>query len=35
LEEIARRVKNPLFVNRLTGAETPILSVKELEQLGY
>ena len=35
LEEIARRVKHPLFVNMLTGGVTPILSVKELEQLGY
>jgi 2,3-dimethylmalate lyase len=35
LEEIARRVKHPLFVNMLTGGMTPILSVKELEQLGY
>jgi 2-methylisocitrate lyase-like PEP mutase family enzyme len=35
LEEIARRVKHPLFGNMLTGGVTPILSVKELEQLGY
>src|SRR5271154_7165609 len=35
LEEIARRVKHPLFVNMLTGGVTPILPVKELEQLGY
>jgi 2-methylisocitrate lyase-like PEP mutase family enzyme len=28
-------VKHPLFVNMLTGGVTPILSVKELEQLGY
>jgi methylisocitrate lyase len=35
LEEIAKRVKHPLFVNMLTGGVTPILSVKELEQLGY
>jgi 2,3-dimethylmalate lyase len=35
LEEIVRRVKHPLFVNMLTGGVTPILSVKELEQLGY
>src|SRR5436190_8075218 len=35
LEEIPRRVKHPLFVNMLTGGVTPILSVKELEQLGY
>jgi 2-methylisocitrate lyase-like PEP mutase family enzyme len=31
----SKRVKNPLFVNMLTGGVTPILSVKELEQLGY
>ena len=35
LEEIPRRVKYPLFVNMLSGGVTPILSVKELEQLGY
>src|SRR6266436_5171063 len=35
LEEIPKRVKHPLFVNMLTGGMTPILSVKELEQLGY
>src|SRR5207245_11421217 len=35
LEEIPKRVKRPLFVNMLTGGVTPILSVKELEQLGY
>jgi 2-methylisocitrate lyase-like PEP mutase family enzyme len=35
LEEIPRRVKHPLFVNMLTGGVTPILPVKELEQLGY
>ena len=35
LEEIPKRVKHPLFVNMLTGGVTPILSVKELEQLGY
>jgi 2-methylisocitrate lyase-like PEP mutase family enzyme len=35
LELIPRRVKHPLFVNMLTGGVTPILSVKELEQLGY
>ena len=28
-------MKHPLFVNMLTGGMTPILSVKELEQLGY
>lgn len=35
LEEIPKRVKHPLFVNMLTGGATPILPVKELEQLGY
>jgi len=35
LEEIPRRVKYPLFVNMLSGGVTPILPVKELEQLGY
>jgi 2-methylisocitrate lyase-like PEP mutase family enzyme len=35
LEEIPRRVKYPLFVNMLSGGVTPILSVKELDQLGY
>ena len=35
LEEIPKRVKHPLFVNMLTGGVTPILSVNELEQLGY
>ena len=35
LEAIPKRVKHPLFVNMLTGGVTPILSVKELEQLGY
>src|SRR5437899_4886939 len=35
LEEIPRRVKYPLFVNMLTGGVTPIMPVKELEQLGY
>ena len=35
LEEIPRRVKHPLFVNMLSGGVTPILPVKELEQLGY
>ena len=28
-------MKHPRFVNMLTGGVTPILSVKELEQLGY
>src|SRR6266699_2590170 len=35
LEEIPRRVRYPLFVNMLSGGVTPILPVKELEQLGY
>ncbi|MBV8212250.1 MAG: oxaloacetate decarboxylase [Verrucomicrobia bacterium] len=35
LEAIPKRVKHPLFVNMLTGGVTPILPVKELEQLGY
>src|SRR5437870_7526454 len=35
LEAIPKRVKYPLFVNMLTGGVTPILSVQELEQLGY
>ena len=35
LEEIPKRVKHPLFVNMLTGGVTPILPVKELEELGY
>ena len=35
LEEIPRRVKHPLFVNMLSGGVTPILPVKDLEQLGY
>jgi methylisocitrate lyase len=35
LEQIPKRVKHPLFVNMLSGGVTPILPVKELEQLGY
>jgi 2-methylisocitrate lyase-like PEP mutase family enzyme len=35
LEEIPKRVKHPLFVNMLSGGVTPILPVRELEQLGY
>ncbi len=35
LERIPQRVKYPLFVNMLTGGVTPILSVSELEELGY
>jgi len=35
LETIPKRVPHPLFVNMLTGGATPILSVADLEQLGY
>ncbi len=35
LEEIPRRVKHPLFVNMLSGGVTPILPIKDLEQMGY
>ena len=35
LEEIPKRVPYPLFVNMLSGGVTPILSVGELERLGY
>src|SRR5438034_4328815 len=35
LEEIPKRVKYPLFVNMLSGGVTPILPIKDLEQLGY
>jgi len=35
LETIPKRVPHPLFVNMLTGGATPILAVKDLEQLGY
>src|SRR6266496_2131792 len=35
LEEIPRRVRHPLFVNMLSGGVTPILPVKDLDQLGY
>jgi len=35
LEEIAERVPYPKFVNMLTGGKTPILTAKELEQMGY
>ena len=35
LEQIPKRVPHPCFVNMLTGGVTPILPVKELEQLGY
>jgi 2-methylisocitrate lyase-like PEP mutase family enzyme len=35
LQRIAREVRYPLLVNMLTGGVTPILSVAELQQLGY
>ncbi len=35
LERIPREVKRPLLVNMLTGGVTPILTVEELERLGY
>jgi len=35
LEAIPKRVRFPLLVNMLSGGVTPILTVKELEQLGY
>jgi 2-methylisocitrate lyase-like PEP mutase family enzyme len=35
LERIPREVRFPLLVNMLTGGVTPILSVSELQQLGY
>jgi 2-methylisocitrate lyase-like PEP mutase family enzyme len=35
LELIPRQVRYPLLVNMLTGGATPILSVDELEHLGY
>jgi 2-methylisocitrate lyase-like PEP mutase family enzyme len=35
LERIPREVRYPLLVNMLTGGVTPILSVAELQQLGY
>ncbi len=35
LREIPKQVKHPLFVNMLSGGVTPILPVKELEDLGY
>jgi 2-methylisocitrate lyase-like PEP mutase family enzyme len=35
LRRIPREVRYPLLVNMLTGGVTPILSVEELEQLGY
>src|SRR5215469_8432999 len=35
LERIPREVRRPLLVNMLTGGVTPILTVEELERLGY
>jgi 2-methylisocitrate lyase-like PEP mutase family enzyme len=35
LEQIPEKVSYPLFVNMLTGGVTPILTVAELEELGY
>ncbi len=35
LEEIPKRVPYPLFANMLSGGVTPILSMGELERLGY
>lgn len=35
LERIPREVPYPLLVNMLWGGKTPILSVRELEQMGY
>ncbi|GIV17721.1 MAG: carboxyvinyl-carboxyphosphonate phosphorylmutase [Armatimonadota bacterium] len=35
LQRIPREVPHPLLVNMLWGGKTPILSVKELEQMGY
>ncbi|MGQ9488242.1 MAG: isocitrate lyase/PEP mutase family protein [Armatimonadota bacterium] len=35
LERIPREVPHPLLVNMLWGGKTPILSVRELEQMGY
>jgi 2,3-dimethylmalate lyase len=35
LERIPREVRHPLLVNMLTGGVTPILTVDELERLGY
>ena len=35
LERIPREVSRPLLVNMLTGGVTPILTVEELERLGY
>lgn len=35
LEEIPRRVHLPVLANMLTGGVTPVVSVNELEQMGY
>lgn len=35
LERIPREVPHPLLVNMLWGGKTPILSVRDLEQVGY
>lgn len=35
LERIPRAVRHPLLVNMLTGGKTPILPVRDLEQMGY
>ena len=35
LEDIPRRVKHPLLVNMLTGGVTPILTIFDLQELGY
>jgi 2,3-dimethylmalate lyase len=35
LESIPRAVRYPLLVNMLTGGKTPILPVRDLEQMGY
>ena len=35
LEDIARTIPHPLFANMLVGGKTPILSVAELDALGY
>ncbi|MDW8320896.1 MAG: isocitrate lyase/phosphoenolpyruvate mutase family protein [Armatimonadota bacterium] len=35
LRRIPREVPHPLLVNMLWGGKTPILSVQELEQMGY
>ena len=35
LAEIPQRIDAPLFANMLTGGVTPIVSVPELQELGY